>query len=117
MFKKAYSFKYPPRQIAACIISKHVTHIINLSIITSQVPEDFQSAPVVPLFQSCGKRIYLQLENSLKTHNLLYNLQSGFYSTDSCLLYLTELFKEIASKDLDTGMVLLDLQKAFDTVE
>ena len=51
--------------------------------------------------------------------SLTYNFQSGFrktYSTDSCLLDLTDFIM----KEIDEGhlceMVLLDLQRAFDTV-
>ena len=36
------------------------------------------------------------------------------YSTDTCLVYLTDYIKEHFNQ---TGMVLLDLQKAFDTVD
>ena len=47
------------------------------------------------------------------------NSQSGFrssYSTETCLIYLTDFKKQEQDKGNYIGMVLLDLQKAFDTV-
>ena len=66
------------------------------------------------------KAVYVQLESYLTENNLLYNLQSGFrgsYSTDTCLTYLTDHIRSQMSAGNYTGMVLLDLQKAFDTVD
>ena len=51
---------------------------------------------------------------------LLFDFQSCFrsnFSTDSCLTYLTDYIKSQTSKDLYNGMLMLDLQKAFDTVD
>ena len=56
----------------------------------------------------------------LDKNNLLYENQSGFrkaYSTDTCLINLTDQIKLDMSKGLYVGMVLIDLQKAFDTVD
>ena len=57
----------------------------------------------------------------LSNNKILYKFQSGFrknHSTDFCLSYLTE---NISSggfeKGLMTGMILIDLQKAFDTID
>ena len=49
----------------------------------------------------------------------MYELQSGFrstYSTNTCLMYLYDYIRQECDKGNFTGMVLLDLQKAFDTV-
>ena len=62
----------------------------------------------------------MQLEGYLVKNNLLYEFQSGFrskFSTDTCLSYLTDFIKHETSKGLYTGMIMLDLQKAFDTVD
>ena len=56
----------------------------------------------------------------LDQNNILYEFQSGFrsrYSTDTCLIHLFDFLKGNTSKGLFTGMLLLDLQKAFDTVD
>ena len=66
------------------------------------------------------RSIYVQLNDFLKENNLLYEYQSGFrgsYSTDTCLIHLTDHIKGNNAKGLYTGMVMLDLQKAFDTVD
>ena len=52
--------------------------------------------------------------------NILYKFQSGFrkfYSTDSCLSYLQDKVAKGFDSGLLTGMILIDLQKAFDTVD
>ena len=51
---------------------------------------------------------------------MLYDLQSSFrgnYSTDTCLIHLTDHIKTQTFKGLYTGMIMLDLQKAFETVD
>ena len=66
------------------------------------------------------KSVYIQLEEYLVNKNLLFDFQSGFrsrYSTDTCLTYLIDYIKTQTSKGLYTGMIMLDLQKAFDTVD
>ena len=55
------------------------------------------------------------------THNnLLFEYQSGFrskFSTDTCLNHLLDYIKGNSAKGLFTGMIMLDQQKAFDTVD
>ena len=51
---------------------------------------------------------------------MLYEFQSGFrrkFSTDTCLIHLLDYIRDNNSKGLFTGMIMLDLQKAFDTVD
>ena len=50
----------------------------------------------------------------------LYKYQSGFrskFSTDTRLLHLTDFISFHVDNSNNVGMVLLDLQKAFDTVD
>ncbi len=125
----------------ANIICAPVTHIINLSIYHGSIPSDLKSARVVPLYKKNSKTdlgnyrpvsilsilskvlervVYNQLENYLHCNSLMYNLQSGFrpaYSTDTCLIHMQDHIREEYDKGNYTGMVLLDLQKAFDTVD
>ena len=52
--------------------------------------------------------------------NILYKFQSGFrkfHSTDSCLSYLQDKVAKGFDSGLLTGMILIDLQKAFDTID
>lgn len=105
------------------------------------VPDDLKSARVVPLFKKSDKTevgnyrpvsilsiiskvfekvVYDQIESYLNDKKLLYKFQSGFrtrYSTDTCLIHLTDFLKFQMDKGNLIGMVLLDLQKAFDTVD
>ena len=56
----------------------------------------------------------------LDENKILYTYQSGFrkhYSTDTCLSYLTDRLRNGFEKGLLTGMILIDLQKAFDTID
>ena len=52
--------------------------------------------------------------------NILYKFQSGFrkfHSTDSCLSYLQDKVSKGFDSGLLTGMILIDLQKDFDTID
>ena len=123
------------------VISKLLTHIINLSITTGSIPDDLKMARIVPLYKKNSKThvgnyrpisvlsviskvfekvVFMQLSDYLSENRLLYEFQSGFrssYSTDTCLIHLTDYIKLENDKGNFTGMVLLDLQKAFDTVD
>lgn len=125
---------------AAPVITRPLTHIINLSIKSGQVPDDMKSARVVPIHKKNSKTeagnyrpvsilsvmskiieriMFNQLEGYLKVNSLLYEFQSGFrpsYSTDTCLIHLSDHIRKEWDKGNLTGMVVLDLQKAFDTV-
>ena len=49
----------------------------------------------------------------------IYNYQSGFrgnHSTNLCLSFLTDKILKGFDEGLLTGMILIDLQKAFDTI-
>ena len=64
------------------------------------------------------RAVFTQLDSFLVKNNLIYEHLSGFrnsYSTESCLIHLQDYIKGNSAKGLYTGMVLLDLQKAFDT--
>ena len=60
------------------------------------------------------------LNQILIRKSLLYEFQSGFrsrYLNDTCLTHLTDFIKFQMDKGQFVGMILLDLQKAFDTVD
>ena len=124
----------------APVICKPLTHIINLSIMSGDIPSDMKNARVVPIYKKNSKTevgnyrpvsilsviskiferiVYDQLEKYLKDESLLYEFQSGFrpsFSTDTCLIHLSDYIRKEWDKGNFTGMVVLDLQKAFDTV-
>ena len=60
-----------------------------------------------------------QTQAFLVENKILYRFQSGFrkyFSTDSCLSYLNKKNATGFESGLHTGMILIDLQKAFDTI-
>ena len=105
------------------------------------VPSGFKDARVIPLFKK-GSRldpgnyrpvsilntlskvleraVCDQLTNYLETKKVLYGFQSGFrgrFSTETCLVELSDYIRDEVSKGNFVGMVLIDLQKAFDCVD
>ena len=65
------------------------------------------------------RAVYTQLEDYLVEKKLLFDFQSGFrsnFSADSYLTYLIDYIRTQTSKGLYTGMLMLNLQKAFYTV-
>ena len=123
------------------VIACPLAHIINLSLHSSQIPEDMKNARVVPLYKKQSKTepgnyrpvpilsvtskileriVYNQLEHYLKENNLLYKLQSGFrpsFSTGTCLTFLMDYIRSEMDFGNYIGMVMIDLQKAFDTLD
>ena len=64
--------------------------------------------------------IYDQTNAFLSDEDILYNYQSGFrgnHSTNLCLSFLTDKILKVFDKGLLTGMIVIDLQKAFDTID
>ena len=56
----------------------------------------------------------------LDKHSILYKFQLGFrknHSTDFCMSYLTDKISKGFDSGLLTGVILIDLQKAFDTID
>ena len=126
---------------AACVIKTPITHIINSSIRTEKVPHEMKQARVTPLYKKNNKfdvgnyrpvsilsivskilekSVNEQLCDYLTNKNLLYQYQSGFrkaHSTDTCLIYLQDYIRSHIAQGNYTGMVLIDIQKAFDSVD
>ena len=137
----SYSHRSEKLMMFAPFCARVTNNVINLSIIQDVVPDDVKSVRVVPLFKKNDKTevgnyrpvsilsilskvvekvVYEQIEICLDDKKLLYKFQSGFrgrFSTDTCLIHLTDFIKFQMDKDHLLGMVLLDLQKAFDTVD
>ena len=118
-----------------------VSHIVNLSLSSEIFPSSFKKARVKPLYKK-GSRLEVGnyrpvsilpvlskiLERAVNDHlndyltrkGLLYGFQSGFrkgFSMETCLVNLNDHIKKETSKGNFTGMVLIDLQKAFDCVD
>ena len=64
-----------------------------------------------------------QIELYMKSEFFIYFFQSGFrssqelFSTDTCLTHLTDQIRFRMDRGFYTGRVMIDFQKAFDTVD
>ena len=83
-------------------------------------PSNYRPFSLLPLFSIfLEKVIHDQTNAFLKENNLLYNYQYGFrtnYSTNLCLSFLTDKILKGFDEGLLTGMILIGLQKGFDTI-
>ena len=64
--------------------------------------------------------IQIQTQGYLDKNGLLYKYQSGFcsnLSTDFCLEQYTDFILREMDKRFHTGLILVELQKAFDTLD
>ena len=125
---------------AAEVVAAPLTHIFNLSLSSSIVPDDFKLAKVTPLYKGKShadpnnyrpisvlsvmskileRIVYDQVQSYLDERKIIYPFQSGFrksFSTNTTLLYLTDYIRNSMDEKKLTGVLLLDLKKAFDTV-
>ena len=122
------------------LISKPLSHIINLSITSGVVPNELKIARVIPLFKSgdqslyvnyrpvsvlpifskfLEKVIYNRLYDYLTKYHILFDNQYGFRKQHSTALALIHLYDKLSTaidnKEYTMG-VFIDLSKAFDTV-
>ena len=104
------------------------------------MPDDLKSAKIIPLYKKKSrlilgnyrpisilcciskileKCVFTQLNNYLNEKQIMYHFQSGFrpgFSTETCLIHLTDYIRSEISNGNYVGMLLLDVQKAFDSV-
>ena len=84
---------------------------------------DYLIRPIslLPLISKIFEEIgHDQIIDYLAQYNISYKYQSGFrtkHSTDLCLLYLNDEILQDFDNGLFSGMILIDLQKAFDTID
>lgn len=75
---------------------------------------------MLPLFSKIIERVvHNQTQAFLDENNILFKFQSGFrscHSTDFCLSYIHDKISKGFDAGLLSGMILIDLQKAFDTI-
>ena len=117
-----------------------ITQICNLSIKFSHFPKDCKVAKLKPLYKKGTKTdpnnfrpisllpivskiiekvIHDHTMNYLTENNVFYRYQYGFcktHSTGTSLAYLTDKILTGFDSGLLTEMILIDLQKAFDTI-
>ena len=125
----------------AKVLSKPISDLCNLSITSEKFPDTCKVAKLKPLYKKgsvtepCNYRpisllpliskviekvIHDQTSTFLNSKNLLYTYKSGFrkkYSTDFCLSYLNDKILKGFDRGMMAGMILIDLQMAFDTID
>ncbi|KAJ8017557.1 hypothetical protein HOLleu_44948 [Holothuria leucospilota] len=122
------------------VILSSLTYIINLSLKEGVFPQEWKHAKVTPIFKKgdvhdiCNYRpisvlpivskiieraVHKALYEYLSKNKLLCDNQSGFRPAHSCetaLINMVDTWLENIDKGLYTGIILIDLSKAFDTV-
>ena len=127
-------------KLAAPVIAPIITHLINHSFTTCKFPSCWKRAKVIPVFKAgdhcdpsnyrpisilvviskiAERAVFDQLYNYLNDNGLINIKQSGFrpiHSTSSALINITEDWYDEIDKGNLIGLCMLDLKKAFDTV-
>ena len=84
-------------------------------------PKNYRPISLLPLVSKIiEKSIHFQIEDYLNKKKLISMYQSGFRmnnSTDLCLTQLIDFVATGMNRQMHTGMILLDIQKAFDTLD
>ena len=123
------------------VIGPHLLRVINSSITKSEVPLQWKSATVIPLYKKgdrgdpnnyrpisilpvvaklCERIVCSQLTEYLSTHNILCPQQYGFrpgLSTEAALLDAVTYATSNIDKGHVTSLITVDTSKAFDSVE
>ena len=125
----------------AVVLALPISKLCNLSMKRSKFPLDCKIAKLKPLYKKGSKTdpknyrpvsllplvskviekvIHNQTEIFLNKNKILYKYQSGFrksFSTNSCLTLSTDKINKGFQSRKYTGLILIDLQKAFDTID
>ena len=120
----------------ASVLATPLTQLCNLSIHLSIFPhkckhaklkpllkkgitteaQNYRLTSLLPLISKVIEKVILELEENM----IIYKYQSGFrshHSTNSCLSFLCNKVQQGFEKGMLTGMILIDLRKAFDTID
>ena len=123
------------------VLTLPLSNFVNLSIQQSLFPDQCKIAKLKPLYKKVSdsgpknyrpislfpdvskiikKNILNHTQEYLNKNNLLHKYQLGFcanFSMHSCLVKLTDLILRGMYKGFHTGKILVDLQKAFETLD
>lgn len=127
-------------KLSAVIIAAPITSLFNLSIISSELPKDWKSAAVIPLFKGedsldpncyrpisilpCLSKVFERIINKqiihhLESHHSLSEMQSGFRAGHGCTSATLKVTNDIITA-IDQrhycAAVFIDLAKAFNSV-
>ena len=128
------------KSILPCIIEP-LTHVVNLSLTTGQVPEfckyaqvtpipkggdcndpnNYRPISILPILTKCIEYfVNEQLTEFVEENNILTSQQYGFRKNHSTTYLMLDLFDQIfdsKGKSYTPGIIFLDIKKAFDTVD
>ena len=123
------------------ILSDQLIHIINRSLECGIVPSSLKVSTIIPVrkvpktikAEECRpinmlpafekileKVVYLQFLDFIIKNKILSRYQSGFregFSCESALQYVINEWKEAKDKGKMTGVIFLDLKRAFETID
>ena len=126
---------------AIYFLARPLSYIFNCSLLNGTFPDSWKVARVAPIFKEGSadelsnyrpisvlpvlsrlfeKLVYNQLYNYLNEYQFIYRHQSGFrsfHSVVTCLLSNTNDWYFNLDEGKCTGIVFVDLKKAFDTVD
>ena len=100
-------------------ITDSIVKLCNVSIAERQFPDSWKIARVIPLFKK-GSDADVNNYRPYNNNNLLHQRQSGFRYNHSCqtaLTLITEEWLEAINNSELTGVLMVDLCKAFDLVD
>uniref|UniRef100_A0A8K9VC74 Reverse transcriptase domain-containing protein n=1 Tax=Oncorhynchus mykiss TaxID=8022 RepID=A0A8K9VC74_ONCMY len=126
-------------KLSAAIVATPITSLFNLSFISSEIPNDWKTAAVIPLFKGrdtldpncyrpisilpCLSKVFESLVNKQITDHLESHqfsaVQSGFRGGHGCTSAMLKVLNDIITaidKRQYCAAVLIDLAKAFDSV-
>ena len=127
-------------RLAADELAPALTLIFNSSIKTGDLPDDWRTANITPIFKkgdrttasnyrpvsltsiSCKLLEHIfhrHIMNHLDTHNILTDKQHGFRSKHSCESQLLQTIHDLIhtlDNNKQTDIIIMDFSKAFDTV-
>ena len=128
-------------KLGSPVLSFYLMHIFNISLRTGTVPKVWKQKRVTPVFKKgeadsvnnyrpisilpitmklFEKIVHEQVSNFLDINNILNPSQSGFrygHSTDTAVICVSDFILDELAKGRYVGAVLVDLKKAFDTVD
>ena len=128
-------------KIALPVVGRSLCDLFNKSLFAGKFPEDWKIARIAPIFKSITKDdrsnyrqisvllfisrlfeklIFNQFYEYLAANKSLYEHQSGFrllYSVATALMGSTNDWHLNIDKGKYTGLIFIDLKKAFDTVD
>lgn len=128
--------------IGASVIYKSLTKVMNMSIITGQIPDDWKTAKITPIYKGKGchmtmgnyrpisvighiakimeKEVQKQFLDYMLKHDLINVNQFAYlkcHSTQTCLHRMIDEWYEALNENEIVAACFLDISKCFDTID